>query len=73
MHTNKEILNKGIKFIAWALPCIFIGPTVIHFALINKLQPTFPLILGLGILICLTAMALLFLGLKTIMKSLFGH
>ncbi|RTY95220.1 DUF6095 family protein [Flavobacterium sp. GT3R68] len=73
MHTNKEILNKGIKFIAWALPCIFIGPTVIHFALINKLQPIFPLILGFGILICIGAMTLLFLGLKTIMKSLFGH
>lgn len=73
MSTNKEILNKGIKFIAWSLPCLFIGPSIIHFALINKLQPTFWLIIGFGIVICITAMTLLFLGLKTIMKSLFGN
>jgi hypothetical protein len=73
MHTDKEVLNKGMKFIAWAIPALFIGPTVIHFAFINKLQPTYLLILGFGIIICITAMVLLFLGLKTIMKSLFGH
>jgi hypothetical protein len=46
---------------------------MIHFALINKLQPTFGLIIGFGIVICITAMTLLFLGLKTIVKSLFGN
>jgi len=72
MATNRVLLNKGIKYFAWALPAIFIGPTIIHFGFINKLQPVFYLILGLGILICLTAMLLLFLGLKTIMRALFN-
>ncbi len=72
MKTEKDLLNKGIKFLTIALPCLFIGPAIIHFGFINKLQPTFYLILGIGIAICITAMALLFLGLNTIMKSLFG-
>jgi hypothetical protein len=72
MATNRVLLNKGIKYFAWALPAIFIGPTVIHFGFINKLQPVFYVILGLGILICLTAMLLMFLGLKTIMRALFN-
>ena len=72
MNTDKELLNKGIKFITIALPCLFIGPAVIHFGFINKLQPAFYLILGIGIAFCITAMVMLFLGLNTIMKSLFG-
>lgn len=73
MTTSKEILSKGIKLMSWTLPCLFIGPTIIHFALINKKQPVFWMILTLGIAICITAMILLFLGLKTIVKSLFGN
>jgi hypothetical protein len=73
MRTNKDILNKGLKFLAWAIPGLFIGPAVIHFAFINKLQPTFFLILGLGIVFCIASIILIFLGLKTIVKSLFGY
>jgi hypothetical protein len=72
MNTDKELLNKGIKFLTIALPCLFIGPAVIHFGFINKLQPVFYLILGIGIAICITAMVLMFLGLNTIMKSIFS-
>jgi len=72
MNTNKEVLSKGIKYITISLPCLFIGPAVIHFAFINKLQPLFYLILAVGIAICITAMVLLFKGLNTIMKSLFN-
>jgi hypothetical protein len=72
MKTNKDLLGKGIKYITIALPCLFIGPAVIHFAFINKLQPLYYLILAIGIGTCVTAMVLLFLGLNTIMKSLFN-
>ena len=71
MPTNKIMLNKGIKFFAFALPAMFIGPTVIHFAFINKSQPLYPLILGGGIIICIVGMLLIVKGLKTILKSLF--
>ena len=72
MKTNKDLLNKGLKHLTIALPCLFIGPTIIHFGFINKLQPSFYLILGIGIVICITAMVLLYLGLNTIMKSFFN-
>lgn len=73
MSTNRVLLAKAIKYFAWAVPALFIGPTIIHFAFINKMQPIYPLILGLGIIVCLIAMYLIFLGLKTIMKALFNN
>ena len=72
MSTNKELLSKGIKKLVWALPMVFIGPTLIHFAFINKLQPSFYLFLGLGICICIGAMYFMFSGLKTMVQSLFN-
>lgn len=71
MATNKKILTKGISYMSWALPALFIGPAVVHFAFINKQQPIYWLILSIGILVCLTGMVLVFMGLKTIVKSLF--
>ncbi|MGG7034746.1 MAG: DUF6095 family protein [Flavobacterium sp.] len=70
--TNRELLNKGIKYLAWALPALFIGPTLIHFAFINKKQPLFPLIIGIGIVICITGVVLSFKGIKTMVKGLFN-
>lgn len=72
MSTNQQLLSKGIKHIAWALPMLFIGPTVIYNAFINKENVWHYLVLALGILICLGAIYLLFLGLKTLMRSLFN-
>jgi hypothetical protein len=34
MGTNKELLSKGIKY--GALPLLFIGPSIIYNAFINK-------------------------------------
>ena len=73
MATNKIILNKGIKFFAWALPCMFIGPSVVHFAFINKQQPLFLVVLGLGIMVCCAAIICIVLGLKTILKALYDQ
>ena len=71
MATNKEVLNKGIVFMACALPLMFIGPAVIHFAFINKLQPLFWVVLTIGIVMCLGGIILVFKGLIKIMNSLF--
>lgn len=72
MATDKVLLNKAMKYLAWALPAVFVGPAVIHFAFINKQQPLFPLIIGLGIVISITGIILIFAGIKTIIKSLFN-
>ena len=72
MATNKELLAKGIKKLACAVPLLFIGPTLIHFAFINKSQPIYYLILGSGIITCFGAMFFMFMGLKIMVASFFN-
>lgn len=72
MGTNKELLSKGIKYLSGALPLLFIGPAIIYNAFINKQNIWHYLVLAFGIVACLGAMYLLFLGLNTIMKALFN-
>lgn len=69
MPTNKEILNRGLKYAVIALPMFFIGPTVINSAFKNQGHPLFIPVLGMGIIICVFAVIFLFRALKTIMKS----
>lgn len=72
MNTNRDILNKGIKYLAWALPMFFIGPSVIYNAFQNKQNAWHYLVLAVGIGVCFFAVYFTFKGLNTIMKSLFG-
>jgi len=72
MSTNKELLSKGVKYLAWALPLLFIGPSFIYNAFINKENAWHYLVLGIGIMICLGSVYLIVLGLKTMMRSLFN-
>ncbi|WP_310557993.1 DUF6095 family protein [Flavobacterium sp.] len=72
MSTNKELLSKSIKYLAWALPLLFIGPSLIYNAFMNKQNVWHYLVLGIGIATCVGAVYLLFLGLKTMVQSLFN-
>lgn len=71
MSTNKEVLYKGIKILGYALPLMFIGPSIIHMSFKNQKHWLYIPVLGLGILLCILSIFLIFRGLKTIMKSLF--
>jgi len=73
MGTNKEVLNKGIKYMAWALPLAFVGPTVIYNAFINKGNPWHYLVLAVGIIACFFSVFFMFKGLDTIVKSMFDN
>ncbi|MFK7050498.1 MULTISPECIES: DUF6095 family protein [Flavobacterium] len=73
MSTNKDILLKGIKNLAMALPLMFIGPSVIFSSFKNQNHPFYIPVLGLGITICLLSIYLMFKGIQTIMKSLFNE
>lgn len=72
-HTNKDTLAKGVKYIAGAIPLIFIGPSVIFSAFNNQDKPLYWPILILGILASAAAGFLIFKGIKTIMKALFDE
>ncbi|MFM9824608.1 DUF6095 family protein [Flavobacterium sp.] len=72
MPTNQKLLAKGIKQLAWALPLLFIGPSVIYNAFMNKNNSWHYLVLGIGVSVCLLAVYFLFYGLKTLMHSIFN-
>jgi hypothetical protein len=72
MATNKELLSKGIKYLAGALPLLFVGPSLIYNAFMNQQNVWHYLVLAIGIIACVAAMFLMFLGLKIIMKSIFN-
>lgn len=69
---NKEVLNRGVKYIVYSLPLFFIGPTVIMSAFKNQQHAFFIPILGLGIIISILAAILVFKGLQTVMAGLFN-
>lgn len=73
MATNRNLLSKGIKYLVYAIPLIFIGPVVIYNAFMNKHTSWHYLVLAAGCIMCLGAMFLIFLGIKTITDSLFDN
>lgn len=70
MPTNKQILNKGIKHLSWAVPFLFIGPSVIYNAFINKANSWHYLVLAIGIALSLLGVYKLFIGIKTMVNSM---
>lgn len=70
-HTNKELLGKGIKYLAGSLPLIVLGPIILYSAFNNSDKPLYIFVLILGILAFIGAIILLFIGIRTIMRSLF--
>jgi hypothetical protein len=72
MSTNKPLLAKALKYLSGALPLLFLGPAVIHNAFMNQKNNWHYLVLAVGIGLSLFGVYCLFVGLKTVMKSLFN-
>jgi hypothetical protein len=72
MATNKELLAKGIKYLFGALPLMFIGPSVMYNAFMNKQNNWHYLVLVIGCSLCITSVILAFKGLKTMTDALFN-
>jgi len=70
-HTDKELLLKGIKKMALALPLLFLSPYLLTLSFLNKDNFVFYVALVAGILVGAGAIYLCFKGLNTIMKSIF--
>ena len=73
MPINKELLDKGIKYMLYALPLMFIGPSVIYNAFINKQNVWHYLVLAFGIVFSFLAVYFMFKGIKTLTDALFHH
>ena len=67
-RTNKEVLAKGVKYMAIAMMLMITGPTLIHFGfqVRNYLTLTIAGIVSVG------AIIMFFIGIKTLLKALFN-
>jgi len=72
MATNKALLSKGIKYLFGALPLMFIGPSVMYNAFMNKKNDIHYIVLFLGCAICILSVYLAFKGIKTMTDALFN-
>ncbi|PJE44313.1 MAG: hypothetical protein CUR32_01680 [Flavobacterium sp.] len=71
MAINKTLLDKGIKNLLYALPLMFLGPSVVYNAFINKQNVWHWLVLAVGIVLCVLAVYFMFKGVKAITDALF--
>jgi hypothetical protein len=70
-RTDKEILSKGLKQMGVCLILMFAGPTLLHLTLDNKDKSLYIPLLILSIVLCILAISFLFIGINTILNSIF--
>ena len=70
-RTDKTILTKGLKQMGICLLLMFAGPTLLHLSLDNKDKPLYIPLLIISILLCIMAITFLFMGINTILNSIF--
>ena len=71
MGTDRKAMNNGIGKLLWALPMLFVGPSIIYNAFINKDNVWHYLVLAIGIAVCLTGVFFMFKGIQKIVNSMF--
>lgn len=70
-RTDKQLLTKGLKQMAICLVLMFFGPYLLNVSLYNDKKDFYIPLLILSILLCVAAIAMLFIGLNTIANSMF--
>ncbi|MBF8151385.1 hypothetical protein ITJ86_15875 [Winogradskyella sp. F6397] len=70
-RTDKDILVKGLKRMGICLALMFLGPTLVHLALDNSEKPLYIPLLIIAFILCIGAIVFLFLGINTILDSIF--
>jgi len=70
-NTDKDLLSKGIKQMLLCVVLMFSGPTMLHFVLKNDNKSFFTILLIISIILCISAIILMFIGINTILNSMF--
>lgn len=70
-RTDKDILVKGLKQMGICLILMFTGPTLLHLTLDNKEKSLYIPLLIVSIILCISAVVLLFIGINTVLNSIF--
>ncbi|GHC54841.1 DUF6095 family protein [Ulvibacter litoralis] len=71
-HTNIKTLVRGIKYMAFALPILFLSPYLMSLGFLNKDNISFYIFFPVGIILGILAVYLCFKGIQTIMRSIFN-
>lgn len=71
MSNRKELIVTGIKYLAITLPLMFFGPFVLTIGFRATYDGEY-FIAGIGVFICIVAIILAFIGVKTILNGLFA-
>jgi len=69
--TDRDILAKGLKRLVICLGLMFAGPTLLHLALDNSEKPLYIPLLIIAFILCIGAIVFLFLGINTVLDSIF--
>ncbi len=72
MKTDKDLLVKGIKYIAYTIALMFSAPVVIYQAFKNPEHALYWPVLIVGLILGIAAIAMGFYSIKVILDSLFG-
>jgi len=72
MHTDKTLLIKGIKYVAYTILLMFTAPVVMHQAFKNEGHPWFWPVAIIGIVLAIAAIALGFYSIKLMVDALFN-
>tara|TARA_B100000497_G_C7301056_1_gene204482 strand:+ start:311 stop:538 length:228 start_codon:yes stop_codon:yes gene_type:complete len=70
-HTNPNLLKKGVKYLAFSLPLLFLSPYVLTLSFINKETVFFYLFFVVGLIVGFFALYFLYKGIQTLLSSLF--
>ncbi len=72
MRTDKDLLIKGIKYIAYTIALMFLAPVVMYQAFKNEDHPWFWPVAVVGFILALAAIAMGFYSIKVILDALFN-
>jgi hypothetical protein len=72
MRTDKTLLIKGVKLLAYTVILMFSAPFAIYQAFKNEGHPLYFPVLILGLLLAVAAIGMGFYGIKTLVDALFG-
>ncbi|MBT8288549.1 MAG: hypothetical protein HKN00_06520 [Flavobacteriaceae bacterium] len=73
MTTNRDILRRGLKYMAITVLLMFIGPSLLYVAFTNQEKPLYIPILVLALLLCGASIFMGFKGIRTILNSMFNQ
>jgi hypothetical protein len=73
LKTDRDLLLKGVKRLAWTLALMFSGPVVLYQAFKNQDHPWYIPVLVIGGLLAIGAVGMGFYSIKTLVDALFGQ